>query len=229
MEKCWSMPMAVLVAVLPLVTAAQISTATTAAGKGWSGLPGPAPQFGPAAQPEPPSPSAESEFAWLWPPPRPAPKIECVAHEFEPAAGLPGLWYIRVGPSGIDAAGNVLFWAYVDGPGVTPANRLAIFYGPPGAAQVLVREGQQAFDMPAGVIVSSLYSAAENISQDGEIVFTATVSGRASRPESTTRSFTSARRGPSAKFGRAESRPLTARAITCTRPQGVSARAGFCS
>jgi len=59
MEKCWSMPMAVLVAVLPLVTAAQISTATTAAGKGWSGLPGPAPQFGPAAQPEPPSPSAE--------------------------------------------------------------------------------------------------------------------------------------------------------------------------
>ncbi len=131
-----------------------------------------------SAGPQPgPSPPASGAPFWPWPPPRPAPKVECVAQELEPAAGLPGLWYATVGVTGIDAAGNVLFWAYVDGPGVTPENRMALFYAPPGAAQVLVREGQPAFDMAEGVIVSSLYSAAENISQDGEIVFQAQVSG----------------------------------------------------
>ncbi len=104
--------------------------------------------------------------------------IEPVAHEGDPAPGIPGFTLYSVGTAQVDGAGNVLFPAFLDGPEVEVGNARAIFYGPPGNVQKLFWESEQAPDMPAGVIISDILTAGQSISEvDGWISLTLTMSG----------------------------------------------------
>jgi hypothetical protein len=163
----------VLLAAVPMVIALPHARAREAT-PGHAAPLGPPPEADPSPQP----PGTAGPRVWPRAPGGLKPRIECVAHELDPAPGLPGLWYYLLSSGGgMDAAGNCFFCAYLDGPGVTGANDLALFYGSPGDVSLVVWESQQAADMPAGVVIASLFYSAESLSQDGQIAFSAVVSG----------------------------------------------------
>jgi hypothetical protein len=132
--------------------------------------PGDVPSQSPSAVP----PTTGEFFARPAPP---APTFEPVAMVGDPAPGLPaGFVYSYLSVPQIDAAGNVFFKAFVDGPGVSDANNMAIFYGPPGAVSKLVWESDPAFDLP-GAVVSYIPAATPSVAENGLIVLTLEVSG----------------------------------------------------
>jgi hypothetical protein len=133
----------------------------------------------PGPDPGAPVPPTSGEF-FARPAP-PAPTIELVAMVGDPAPGLPaGFVYDYLSVPQIDGAGNVLFMAYVDGPGVSGANNLADFYGPPGAVSKLVWESEPAFGIPGAVVC---YIASENVAENGLIALTLEVTGYGVTPD----------------------------------------------
>ena len=103
--------------------------------------------------------------------------IECVAHAGDPAPGMPGVTLAVTNSARIDGEGNVSFFAFLEGEGVTYDNNMAVFYGPVGDAQCLIRTGDPAPGMPDGVIIDCLYYAAEMLSECGTMVLAPTVAG----------------------------------------------------
>jgi hypothetical protein len=104
--------------------------------------------------------------------------ITPVVHEGDPVPGMPGVIFAFVWPSPlIDGAGNVLFQAYLSGPGIGSSNDLALFYGPPGESQLLVRESDPAPGFPSGVTISWLYYGWPTLSESGWVGFNAELSG----------------------------------------------------
>ena len=80
----------------------------------------------------------------------PAPDIQVLAMQGDPAPGSPPANYSSLLTPHIDGAGNVLFAAFLDGPGITEANDMAIFYGPPGNLERIIAEGEQCRTCPLG-------------------------------------------------------------------------------
>ncbi len=103
--------------------------------------------------------------------------IEKVIHAGEPAPGIPG--YVIVLPlrPQIDQNGNVLVYAFINGPDVTPETDTAIWYGQPGRLDLIVREGGAAPGYPAGVTIRSLSGADQRLSENGWISFGARLRG----------------------------------------------------
>jgi hypothetical protein len=122
-------------------------------------------------------PTHSPRAAHLYPRPVPAPVIETVIIQGDPAPGLPGLTVDYLGGSHIDAAGNILCGAWLDGPGVTPDNDMVLFFGQPGSLVPFLREGQQAPQMPAGIVISDLYYSREKVCETGWIALTTRISG----------------------------------------------------
>ena len=108
--------------------------------------------------------------------------IEPVAHSGDPAPGIPGFTLYSVVLSEIDGAGNVMFFAFLDGPEVEEGNGRAIFYGQPGNVQKLFWESEQTPDMPEGVVIADLLTAGENFSETGWIAFTPGLAGPGIEP-----------------------------------------------
>ena len=97
----------------------------------------------------------------------PEPIIEPVAHSGDPAPGIPGATLAYMSGAGIDGDGNLMFPAFLDGPQIDETNYMAIFYGPPGDVQKIIWQGEQAPDMPAGVVIGSFLGGA-TIAEDHE-------------------------------------------------------------
>jgi len=102
--------------------------------------------------------------------------IELVAFAGDPAPGIPGATFSSLCAPQIDAAGNVLVLAFLQGPDITGANNMAVFYGPPGGLEKVLWEGEQAPDMPAGVVMSDL-NYTVFLSETGWIAATLRVAG----------------------------------------------------
>jgi hypothetical protein len=109
------------------------------------------------------------------------PVLKC-AHEGEPVPGVPGATFDYLWPPGIDAAGNVLFSGYMTGPGITSANDEGLWFGQPGAAVLVARDGWAAPNLP-GIVYSGVASVSEAVSETGWIVFTAFISGPGVTPD----------------------------------------------
>jgi hypothetical protein len=95
--------------------------------------------------------------------------IELVAFVGDPAPGIPGATFAVLGTPQIEAEGNVLFRASLVGPGITSANHVAVFYGPPGNLEKVLWAGEQAPDMPEGVVLWNLVYSSEYLSETGWI------------------------------------------------------------
>jgi len=102
--------------------------------------------------------------------------IELMAFAGDPAPGIPGATFSSLCAPQIDAAGNVLVLAFLQGPDITGANNMAVFYGPPGGLEKVLWEGEQAPDMPAGVVMSDL-NYTVFLSETGWIAVTLRVAG----------------------------------------------------
>jgi hypothetical protein len=107
---------------------------------------------------------------------RPVVPIVQVAHVGEPVSGVAEATYSYVAPPQIDAAGNVLFAAVMEGPGITYDNNSILLYGPPGALTIVAREGEQAPGLPEGVYYASV-NFFEGVSETGWITLTAILGG----------------------------------------------------
>ena len=107
---------------------------------------------------------------------RPEVPIAQVAHQGDPVPGVFGATFTGFAPPQIDAAGNVLLRASMAGPGIDDTNDVAIWFGQPGAIQMVARDGDRAPDMPQGVIYADVAFWAV-VSETGWIAFTAYVSG----------------------------------------------------
>ncbi len=107
---------------------------------------------------------------------RPEVPIELVAHEGDPVPGIAGATFTWFSPPQIDAEGNVLLRAWMAGPGIDATNDAAIWFGPPGAIQMVARDGDPAPDMAPGVIYTDV-SYWALVSETGWLAFTAWVSG----------------------------------------------------
>ena len=109
------------------------------------------------------------------------PVLKC-AHVGEAVPQVPGATFDYLWPPGIDAAGNVLFSGYMAGAGITSANDEGLWFGQPGAAMLVARDGWAAPDLP-GIVYSGVASISEAVSETGWIVFTAFISGPGVTPE----------------------------------------------
>ena len=107
---------------------------------------------------------------------RPVVPIVQVAHVGEPVPGVAGATFYYFYPPGIDGAGNVLLTAWMVGPGIDYSNDGSLWYGPPGAIQMLAREGDQAPGMAPGVVYVDVTPLAV-VSETGLIAFAAYVAG----------------------------------------------------
>jgi len=103
--------------------------------------------------------------------------VERVAFVGDPAPGIPNATCGYLCRPQMDGAGNVYVCVFLEGPDVSAANNMAFLYGPPGGLQKLLREGEQAPDMPAGVVISNLYYAQECVGELGWIVFVGELAG----------------------------------------------------
>ncbi len=108
--------------------------------------------------------------------------IEQVAFVGDPAPGIPEFVFSYLTKARIDGEGNVIFTAWLDGPGVHSGNNTAIFYGPPGNLQKLIWAGEQAPEMAPGVVISDLIWAGEHLSEAGWVSFAAFISGPGIEP-----------------------------------------------
>ena len=99
-----------------------------------------------------------------------------VVHEGDPVPGVPGATFTWLATPVIDAAGNVAIGAEIAGPGVDGTNDLGIWYGQPGALELVARTGQQAPDLAQGVVFSGIHPYL-NCSETGCLVFTADLAG----------------------------------------------------
>ena len=107
---------------------------------------------------------------------RPEVPILKVAHEGDPVPGVLGATFTAFAPPQIDAEGNVLVMASMEGPGIDSSNDVAVWFGQPGAIAAVAREGDPAPDMPAGVVYDCV-SAYAAVSETGWIALTAYVAG----------------------------------------------------
>ena len=108
---------------------------------------------------------------------------EEVAFVGDPAPGIPEFVFSYLTQPRIDGEGNVIFMAYVYGPGVHSGNDTAIFYGQPGNLQKLIWAGEQAPEMAPGVVISDLMWSGEHLSESGWVSFAAFVSGPGIEPD----------------------------------------------
>src|SRR5687768_13815878 len=90
-----------------------------------------------------------------------------------PAAGLAGVRYQSFGAPIMNEVGEVAFLAALEGEGVTPANRGAIFAGSPGSLRMAAREGDPAPGMAAGVIYRELADATMAMNRSGQVAYDA--------------------------------------------------------
>ena len=107
---------------------------------------------------------------------RPEVPILKVAHEGDPVPGVLGATFTAFAPPQIDAEGNVLVMASMEGPGIDSSNDVAVWFGQPGAIAMVAREGEPAPDMPAGVVYDCVGAYAA-VSETGWIALTAYVAG----------------------------------------------------
>jgi hypothetical protein len=107
---------------------------------------------------------------------RPEVPILKVAHVGDPVPGIPGATFYYFYPPKIDGAGNVLLVAWMVGPGIDDSNRCSIWYGPPGAIEMIARDGDQAPGMAPGVVFVNVTLWAV-VSETGLIAFSAYVAG----------------------------------------------------
>jgi len=63
------------------------------------------------------------------------------------------------------------------GPGIDSSNDLALFFGPPGDVQIVMRESEPAPGMPEGVVLAELLYASVGLSETGWITITPDVAG----------------------------------------------------
>jgi hypothetical protein len=106
-----------------------------------------------------------------WAQSAPVPVIHPVALTDDPVPGIAGAYFDILLPPQIDAAGNVLFEAFLYGPIIDESNYMAVLYGPPDDPQVVVWMGQQAPDMPEGVLIGSLLEQVPCVSETGRLAF----------------------------------------------------------
>jgi hypothetical protein len=95
--------------------------------------------------------------------------IERVAFVGDPAPGIPGATFSYLCTPQIDGQGKVLFAGFMVGLGITGSNHLAVFYGSPGNLEKVLWAGEQAPDMPEGVILWNLVYSSEYLSETGWI------------------------------------------------------------
>ena len=107
---------------------------------------------------------------------RPVVPIVQVAHVGEPVPGVGGATFYYFYPPRIDAAGNVLLVAWMVGPGIDYSNDGGLWYGPPGAIELVARKGDQAPGMAPGVVYVEV-SVLPVVSETGLIAFGAYVAG----------------------------------------------------
>lgn len=108
--------------------------------------------------------------------------LELVAREGSPAPGTPegvefGIYWLD-NPFSLPAfndAGDVAFWAGLNGPGVDNANDGGLWAGAAGTLQLAAREGSQAPGADAGVNYQGF--GEPRLSNAGQIAFNATLTG----------------------------------------------------
>ncbi len=100
-----------------------------------------------------------------------------VAHQGDPGLGIAGATMQYLGTPQIDAAGNVLFMVFMDGPGIDESNDKALLFGQPGQLQVVIQEGQPAPDLGGDVTISSLLTAGVCVSETGWIGYSPRLTG----------------------------------------------------
>ncbi len=100
--------------------------------------------------------------------------ITPVMHEGDSAPGIPGAEIVFVFTPHIDGAGNVLIAGLFVGSG-TPPSDLGLWYGQPGALELVVVEGTQAPDLPPGVVYELIDRP--RLAENGWIGFRSELSG----------------------------------------------------
>ena len=103
--------------------------------------------------------------------------ITPVAHVGDPAPGILGATFDYFLAPQIDAAGNVLFLADLAGAGIDSSNYVSIYYGLPGAVELIAWRSDPAPDMGGEVVMESLVFADPRLSENGWIAFTADLAG----------------------------------------------------
>ncbi|MDX9910605.1 MAG: GC-type dockerin domain-anchored protein [Phycisphaerales bacterium] len=99
-----------------------------------------------------------------------------IARLGDPAPGLGvGVTFSFLGPPVLADLGRALFTGGLAGPGVTPGNSRALFAVEGAAANMIVRNGDPAFDLPTGVVISSFLDS--HINRSGTVTFVALLAG----------------------------------------------------
>ncbi len=104
------------------------------------------------------------------------PRVEItpILHTGDPAPGLPGATMVYFLPPQIDGAGNVLIDAFYSSGGESSAGR-GLWYGPPGALQLISFTGMQAPDLAPGVVID--FTGDTWLAENGWIGFSGHLSG----------------------------------------------------
>jgi hypothetical protein len=110
-----------------------------------------------------------------------------VALSGQQAPGTPtGVNYVSFFGNGfsgfsLNDAGHVAFQSWLDGPGVTEANRSALFAGPPGSLMLVARPGDPAPGFPTGVNFQDLGNL--RVNDAGQVAFGGGIDGPGVTPE----------------------------------------------
>ena len=109
--------------------------------------------------------------------------VTAVARAGMQAPGLPaGVTFASSASPSVSNAGQMLFDAWVSGPGVTPmVNDQVIYAGTPAAPQLLARTGSQAAALPAGVNYAYFGVTGQNAA--GVVAFPAGLTGPGTNPD----------------------------------------------
>jgi hypothetical protein len=101
-----------------------------------------------------------------------------VARQQSQAAGLPaGTIYVHLDPWVLmNDAGGILYRSTVAGPQPSPNLREALFFGPPASITAVVRTGDAAHGMPAGVTYAPSFDML-GVNDDGHIAYRANLAG----------------------------------------------------
>lgn len=95
-----------------------------------------------------------------------ADNLSILARTGDPAPGAgDGAAFGSYGRITLNAAREHLFPSFLLGDGITPDNDFALYYGQAGGLQVLVREGEQATGMPAGIVFDRIQ--ANDLNEEG--------------------------------------------------------------
>lgn len=117
--------------------------------------------------------AANNSSAWLQPP---AGASQLAAREGGAAPGLTGVTF-SAGFFSVLSAGDVVgLNSALAGTGVTTANDSSIWVGPPGALQLIAREGSQVPGLPVGSLYGQ-FNSIEGINKAGHVIFETSMTG----------------------------------------------------